>query len=175
LVFGFGHTRTVTTILDSQDRNIPRHAAGPNTESPLGDRDFTVHVTTDKDAIPEVLSAFATPFNLRYRTAVPLNWNVSSEYSGSLAYVISRLLGGYDYVTPTIKERSRSSLSGKHGEALAPVQRPVSAPGPGPVSTPGLRVSDVSVDPGTYPTCMALFREAAGCAEMMKRLNGSSQ
>jgi hypothetical protein len=57
-----------------------------------------VHVTTDKDAIPDVLSAFETPFNLRYRTRVPLDGNVSSEYSGSLAHVISRLLGGYDYV-----------------------------------------------------------------------------
>jgi hypothetical protein len=55
-----------------------------------------VHVTTDKDAIPDVLSAFETPFNLRYHTAVPLNGNVSNEYSGSLAYVISRLLDGYD-------------------------------------------------------------------------------
>ena len=57
-----------------------------------------VHVTTDKDAIPDVLSAFETPFNLRYHTSVPLDGNVSSVYSGSLAHVISRLLGGYDYV-----------------------------------------------------------------------------
>jgi hypothetical protein len=28
-----------------------------------------VRVTTDKDAIPDVLSAFETPFNLRYRTS----------------------------------------------------------------------------------------------------------
>ena len=57
-----------------------------------------VHVTTDKDAIPDVLSAFEMPFNLRYHTSVPLDGNVSSVYSGSLAHVISRLLGGYDYV-----------------------------------------------------------------------------
>jgi hypothetical protein len=57
-----------------------------------------VHVTTDKDAIPDVLSAFEAPFNLRYQTSVPLDGNASSEYSGSLAHVISRLLGGYDYV-----------------------------------------------------------------------------
>jgi len=57
-----------------------------------------VHVTTDKDAIPDVLSAFETPFNLRYHTSVPLDGSVSSVYSGSLAHVISRLLSGYDYV-----------------------------------------------------------------------------
>jgi hypothetical protein len=28
-----------------------------------------VHVTTDKDAIPDVLSAFETPFNLRNHTS----------------------------------------------------------------------------------------------------------
>jgi hypothetical protein len=57
-----------------------------------------VHVTTDKDAIPDVLSAFETPFNLRYHTSVPLDGSVSSVYSGSLEHVISRLLSGYDYV-----------------------------------------------------------------------------
>jgi hypothetical protein len=30
-----------------------------------------VRVTTDKDAVPDVLSAFETPFNLRYHTSVP--------------------------------------------------------------------------------------------------------
>jgi hypothetical protein len=56
-----------------------------------------VHVTTDKDALPDVLSALGTPFNLQYRTSVPLDANVSGVYSGSLAHVISRLLGGYNY------------------------------------------------------------------------------
>jgi hypothetical protein len=46
-----------------------------------------VHVTTNKDAIPDVLSAFETPFNLRYHTSVPLSGNVSSVYSGSLTHV----------------------------------------------------------------------------------------
>jgi hypothetical protein len=54
-----------------------------------------VHVTTDKDAIPDVLSAFEAASNLRYRTSVPLDGKVSNIYSGSLTHVISRLLGGY--------------------------------------------------------------------------------
>ena len=78
-----------------------------------------VHVTTDKDAIPDVLSAFETPFNLRYHTSVPLDGNVSSVYSGSLVNVISRLLGGYDYV-PTIKEQSRSSFRASAANRLRP-------------------------------------------------------
>jgi hypothetical protein len=134
-----------------------------------------VRVKTDKDAIPEVLSAFETPFNLRYHTSVPLIGNVSSEYSGSLAYVISRLLGGYDYVITHDQGTIEIVVSGKHSEASARVQKPVTAPGPQPVAAPGPRVSDVSVDPRTYSTCMALFRDAADCAEMMKRLNGSAR
>ncbi len=31
--------------------------------------------------------------------------------------------------------------------------------------------SDVSVDSKTYATCMALWRDVADCAEVMKRLN----
>jgi hypothetical protein len=88
-----------------------------------------VHITTDKDAIPVVLSAFETPFNLRYRTSVPLSGNVSSEYSGSLAHVISRLLGGYDYVIAHDQGTIDIVVWGKGGEAAAPVQKPVTAPG----------------------------------------------
>jgi hypothetical protein len=128
-----------------------------------------VHVTTNKDAISDVLSAFETPFNLRYHTSVPLNGNVSSEYSGSLAYVISRLLGGYDYVITHDQGTIEIVVSGKHSEASAPVQNPVTAPGP-----QGPRMSDVSVDPRTYSACMALFRNTTDCAEMMKRLKASA-
>jgi hypothetical protein len=92
-----------------------------------------------------------------------------------LAYIISRLLGGYDYVIAHDQGTIEIVVSGKHGEALAPVQKPVTAPGAQAVTAPGPRVSDVSVDPRTYPTCMALFRDAADCAEMMKRLTGPAR
>jgi hypothetical protein len=131
-----------------------------------------VHVTTDKDAIPDVLSAFETPFSLRYHTSVPLVGNASSVYSGSLAHVISRLLGGYDYVITHDRGTIEIVVSGERGQAS--VQKPVTAPDLRAVTTPGPRVSDVSVDPRTYPTCMALFRDPADCAEMMKRLKSSA-
>jgi hypothetical protein len=134
-----------------------------------------VRVTTDKDAIPDVLSAFETPFNLRYHTSVPLNGNVSSVYSGSLAHVISRLLGGYDYVIAYEQGTIDLVVWGKRGEAPTSVQKPVTAPGPGAATAPGPRISDGRVDPKTYSTCMALFRDAADCGEMMKRLNGSAR
>jgi hypothetical protein len=122
----------------------------------------------------DILAAFETPFNPRYHTSAPLDGNVSRVYSGSLAQVISRLRSGYDYVIAHDQGTIDLVVWGKRGEASVPVQKPITAPGPGPVSTPGPRVSDVSVDPRTYPTCMALFRDAADCTEMMKRLDGSA-
>jgi hypothetical protein len=76
-----------------------------------------VQVTTDKDAIPDVLSAFETPFNLRYHTSVPLDGNVSGIYSGSLTHVISRLLGGYDYVIAHDRGTIEIVVSGKRKTA----------------------------------------------------------
>jgi hypothetical protein len=108
------------------------------------------------------------------RTSVPLNGNVSSEYSGSLAYLISRLLGGYDYVIAHDQGTIEIVVSGKHSEAPTQVQAAVTAPRPQAVAAPGRRVGGVSADPRTYSTCMTFFRDQADCAEMMRRLNGSS-
>jgi hypothetical protein len=134
-----------------------------------------VHVTTDKDAIPDVLSALETTFNLRYHTSVPLDGNVSSVYSGTLAHVISRLLSGYDYVIAHDQGTIDVVVWGKRGEAAAPVQKSATAPSPVAAPPPGPRVSAVSVDPRTYSTCLALFNDGAHCAEMMRRLNGSAR
>jgi hypothetical protein len=134
-----------------------------------------VNVTTDKDAIPDILSAFETPFNLRYHTSVPLDGNVSSVYSGSLKHVISRLLDGYDYVIAHDQGTIDLVVWGKRGEAPAPVQKPATTPSLQAVTAPGPRVSDVRVDPKTYSTCMALFHNAADCAEMMKRLTAPAR
>jgi hypothetical protein len=134
-----------------------------------------VHVTSDRDAIPDVLSAFETPFNLRYHTSVRLDGDVSSVYSGSLAHVISRLLGGYDYVIAHDQGIIDIVVWGRRAEAPAPIQRPVTAPGPRAVTAPASQVSDSSLNAKTYSTCMALFRDAADCAKMMKRLNASAR
>jgi hypothetical protein len=83
-----------------------------------------VRVTTNKDAIPDVLSAFAAPFNVRYRTSVPLDGSASSAYSGSLVQVISRLLDGYNYVIAHDQETIEIVVLGKRGEAFIPVQKP---------------------------------------------------
>jgi hypothetical protein len=121
-----------------------------------------LHVTTDKDAIPDVLSAFETQFNLRYHTSVPLDGNVSSVYSGSFAHVISRLLSGYDFVIAHDRGTIDLVVWGRSAEAPA-----VTAPGPQAVAGPGRG----AVDGRTYSTCMALFHDTSDCAEMMRRLN----
>jgi hypothetical protein len=82
-----------------------------------------LRVTTNKDAIPDVLSAFGTAFHVRYRTSVPLDGNASSTYSGSLAQVISRLLNGYNYVIVQDREIIDIVVLGKRGEPLIPVQK----------------------------------------------------
>src|SRR3954454_15756970 len=57
-----------------------------------------VRVTTSQDTIADVLSAFASPFNVKYRSAVPLEAAAIASYSGSFGQVIARLLDGYNYV-----------------------------------------------------------------------------
>jgi len=39
--------------------------------------------------------------------------------------------------------------------------------------TSASRPRDVSINTETFSTCMALYRDVAGCAEVMKRLAGS--
>ena len=104
-----------------------------------------VRVTTDRDALPDVLSAFETPFNLRYHTSIPLDGNVSSVYSGSLKHVISRLLDGYGYVIAHDQGTIDIAVWGRRAEAPAPIQKPVTAASPQAVAGPG-RVRDAAVD-----------------------------
>jgi hypothetical protein len=43
----------------------------------------------------------------------------------------------------------------------------------GRVTTSTSRPRDVSIDSETYATCMALYRDVAGCAEVMKKLTSN--
>ena len=79
-----------------------------------------VRVTTSQDTIADVLSAFASPFNVKYRSAVPLDAAANASYSGSFAQVISRLLDGYNYVVKKDQETTEIVVFGKRGEASIP-------------------------------------------------------
>jgi hypothetical protein len=79
-----------------------------------------IHVTTDHDAIADVLSAVASNFNVKYRTAIPLDAAAATTYAGSLRQVISRLLDGYDYVIKTDQETTEIAVSGRSSKVVAP-------------------------------------------------------
>ena len=87
-----------------------------------------VRVTTSQDAISDVLSAIAANFNVRYRSAIPLDAAANVSYSGSVAQVISRLLDGYNYVIKTDQKSTEIVIFGRNGQAASP---PPGAQGPG--------------------------------------------
>jgi hypothetical protein len=83
-----------------------------------------VRVTTSQDTISDVLAAFATLFNVKYRTAIPLDAAAHGTYSGSFGQVISRLLDGYSYVIKKDRETTEIVVLGRHGEAAIPPKAP---------------------------------------------------
>jgi len=80
---------------------------------------MAVRVTTSEDAIADVLSAFAATLNVQYRTAIPLDVAANKSYSGSFAQVISRLLGGYNYVIKRDQDTIEIVILGRRGEVSA--------------------------------------------------------
>src|SRR5436305_455356 len=75
-----------------------------------------VRVTTSRDAIGDVLSAFAATFHIGYRTAIPLDAPANAAYAGSFARVISRLLEGYNYVIKREEDNVEIVVFGARGE-----------------------------------------------------------
>ena len=93
-----------------------------------------VRVTTSRDAIGEVLSAFATTFNVQYRTAIPLDAQANAAYSGSFGQVISRLLDGYNYVIKREQDSIEIVVFGVRGEVAIPPPAPKAPPDKGILS-----------------------------------------
>ena len=87
-----------------------------------------VHITTNKDAIVDVLAALEATFNVRYRTSVPLTRATSDTYAGSFGHVISRLLDGYDYVIAHHQDSIEIMVFGQHGEPFIAPVKPEPAP-----------------------------------------------
>jgi hypothetical protein len=84
----------------------------------------SVRVTTDQDAIADVLLAFTATFNVKYRTAIPLDEAANGTYSGSLGQVISRLLGGYNYVIKRNQESTEIVVYGRRRDVAIPPKAP---------------------------------------------------
>jgi len=87
-----------------------------------------VRVTTNQDAIADVLWAFAATFNVQYRTAIPLDAAANRAYSGSLGQVVYRLLDGYNYVIKKDQEKIEIVIFGKRGQSAIPPAAPKAVP-----------------------------------------------
>src|SRR5882757_1221117 len=79
-----------------------------------------VRVTTSRNTISDVLSAFGATFNVQHRTAIPLAAPALASYSGSFGQVISRLLDGYNYVIKRNPETTEIVVYGRRGEVTIP-------------------------------------------------------
>jgi hypothetical protein len=93
-----------------------------------------IRVTTNQDAISDVLSAFAATFNVKYRTAIPLDAAASATYAGSLRTVISRLLDGYNYVIKTDQNTTEIVIFGRSGKVANQPSAPKDSPSKGILS-----------------------------------------
>jgi hypothetical protein len=75
-----------------------------------------VHRTT----IAAVLSALFDAFQVSYRSSVPLNETRDGTYEGSLGYVISRVLDGYNYVIKRENSNLEIIIFNKRGKQAVP-------------------------------------------------------
>jgi hypothetical protein len=87
-----------------------------------------IRITTNNDAIPDVLAALGATFNVRYRTLVPLDRVTSDTYSGSFGQIISRLLDGYNYVIAHDQDTVEIIVLTERGEPFTlPVLKPAAS------------------------------------------------
>jgi hypothetical protein len=90
-----------------------------------------VRVTTDHDAIADVLSAFAATFNVKYRTAIPLSASANTTYAGPFGQVVSRLLEGYNFMVKTNEGTTEIVVLSRRGEAAVQPAAPQPTPSNG--------------------------------------------
>jgi hypothetical protein len=82
-----------------------------------------VRVSTSQNTIADVLSALATSFKLRYRTAVPLAAVADPAYAGSVRQVIAHLLEDYNYLVKTDQETTEIVVLGSRGQVAIPAPK----------------------------------------------------
>lgn len=86
-----------------------------------------LHVTTGRDSIAAVLTAFGPSHKLRYRAAVPLDAAANAVYSGTLGEVLTRLLDGYNFIVRRDRDGIEVVVLGRRGDVAIPPQ-PAAAP-----------------------------------------------
>jgi hypothetical protein len=80
----------------------------------------TLRITTDHDAVDQVLAALAATLKVKYRSAIRLETAAHATYSGSLREVIARLLDGYNYVVKRDGPATEIVVFGRRGELAIP-------------------------------------------------------
>jgi hypothetical protein len=93
-----------------------------------------LHVTTGRDSIATVLTAFGASHKLRYRAAVPLDAAANAVYSGSLGQVLARLLDGYNFIVKRDQDGIEVVVLGRRGDVAIPPAPPPPRPPKGVVS-----------------------------------------
>lgn len=93
-----------------------------------------VRVTTSQDTISDVLSAFATTFNIKHRSSIPLDARANEIYTGSFGQVVARLLDGYNYVIKNDQGVAEIIVFGRRGEVAIPAPTTRAPPSKGIVS-----------------------------------------
>jgi hypothetical protein len=66
--------------------------------------------------LADVLAALGAALNMRYRTAVALQTEISGSYEGPFGQVIARLLDGYNYVLRSDRDAIEVLVVGRRGE-----------------------------------------------------------
>jgi hypothetical protein len=88
-----------------------------------------VRVDANQAQISEVMSALRAPFNVRYRTSIPLDGVINGSFTGSLGSVLARLLEGFNYVVKTERDTIEVVIVGRKGERAIPIAQPPAPPG----------------------------------------------
>jgi hypothetical protein len=83
-----------------------------------------VRVVTSQNSVAEVMSALGATFNIRYRSATPLDGAAQATYSGPVEQVLSRLLDGYNYVIKRKPDAIEVIVLGRGGSIAIPPPAP---------------------------------------------------
>jgi hypothetical protein len=122
-----------------------------------GGRD-EVRVNVENDSLGQVLDALSQKENLRYRSTVPLNKIIGGSFSGSLGYILSRILVGFDFVVVYHLQGVEIFIYGESGAKSAPPQ-PIGARQPRTASTGAEQAgSGISLAPSYLPPPALAFR-----------------
>jgi hypothetical protein len=88
-----------------------------------GDAD-QVRIAAHDATIAQVLAALGPAYNVRYRSAIPLDEAVSGTFSGPLGRVIARVLEGYSYTVARKQDALEVVVIGKRGVREVPAASP---------------------------------------------------